>query len=317
MGCVAMFAADGTPCDDGEDTCTTPDACVAGFCVGTPVADGTPCNDGLSCTSGDQCIAGACASGVATDCSALDDPCNVGTCQEPAGTCAAMAMPDGTVCDDGEPTCTINDMCMSGVCTVTTVADGTFCDDGDPVCTPTQDTCLGGSCLGTQVCVPPLLISQSHGGSPDFIEIMNTSAAPVDLGGITLEWELCGINDSYTFSSGTLISAGGVYRLVELSSCMGPNEDCFGANLCDNPASAGWIMLCDGNNCNTGACNNILDYFEKGSSVTPAAGCVSFTPNPVVNTAKSSTESLHRVGFAGSGTSGVASDWAIGPMTRL
>ncbi|MBI5499986.1 MAG: lamin tail domain-containing protein [Deltaproteobacteria bacterium] len=130
------------PCDDG-DPCTLDDACNAGDCAsgaprdctafdddcnvgrcnsldGTcyadPVADDTPCDDLDACTSGELCAAGLCGGATTTDCSALDDQCNLGVCLPADGTCAAEPVPDDTACDDLE-TCTTADVCLAGACT--------------------------------------------------------------------------------------------------------------------------------------------------------------------------------------------------------
>ncbi|GBD27555.1 hypothetical protein HRbin30_02906 [bacterium HR30] len=63
IGASCAGAADGTPCDDGND-CTEQDQCVAESCVGTARADGTACSDGNRCTNPDQCISGVCVGGV-------------------------------------------------------------------------------------------------------------------------------------------------------------------------------------------------------------------------------------------------------------
>ena len=60
LGCETQ----GAPCDDGEPTCTTGDACNgAARCLGVAVPDGTPCD--FPCPAGatvaGSCLAGACA----------------------------------------------------------------------------------------------------------------------------------------------------------------------------------------------------------------------------------------------------------------
>ena len=71
------------PCDD-QDSCTGPDLCAEGACIGvpkdcedgnsctldaceagigcvhSPAAAGSPCDDGLACSTGDECLDGAC-----------------------------------------------------------------------------------------------------------------------------------------------------------------------------------------------------------------------------------------------------------------
>lgn len=142
LGCQNI--GNSNPCDDGNP-CTENDACGSGTCAGAPIPgcelcfidtqcdddnvctdndcvggacaypDNTlPCDDSDHCTVGDVCSGGACA-GVAVDCSAFDDACNVGTCQPGSGLCFAIPGNEGGTCDDGLP-CTVNDVCTNGVC---------------------------------------------------------------------------------------------------------------------------------------------------------------------------------------------------------
>ncbi len=50
--CNDVLSAAGSPCNDGN-SCTSPDTCTAGECVGISLLDGAPCDDGV-------CIAGGC-----------------------------------------------------------------------------------------------------------------------------------------------------------------------------------------------------------------------------------------------------------------
>jgi len=160
-------------CDDSV-FCNGVETCVAGTCMaGEALMDGTACDDSDRCTTGDVCAAGACA-GIAVDCSAMSDTCNVGTCNPADGACGPVAMADGTMCDDGVM-CTSGDVCTTGVCGGTAIdcsgmdgnclvgtcveadgscmaaaaADDTGCDDAD-ACT-TTDICTGGACAGAAV----------------------------------------------------------------------------------------------------------------------------------------------------------------------
>jgi hypothetical protein len=128
------------------------------------------CDNHLACDGIERCVDLRCRSGTAVDCSFLDGDCQVGACQEPAGSCAAENREDGTVCDDGL-FCTIRDACQGGVCVGQTRecesanpclegfcdeaqtacatrprGDGAPCDDGK-FCT-VRDTCRQGQCQG-------------------------------------------------------------------------------------------------------------------------------------------------------------------------
>ena len=60
LGNAACVAGTPIVCDDGNQ-CTT-DTCVdpLGTCSATPVVDGTACDDGVTCSVPDTCQAGAC-----------------------------------------------------------------------------------------------------------------------------------------------------------------------------------------------------------------------------------------------------------------
>ena len=112
LGCTTVFNT--ASCDDGNP-CTDGDTCYEGACAGAPkdctaldsqcavgvcAADGTceaqpvagSCDDGDPCTLADSCSAGVCA-GAVMDCSALDAPCQQGTCVD--GACEAQPVACG------------------------------------------------------------------------------------------------------------------------------------------------------------------------------------------------------------------------------
>jgi iron(II)-dependent oxidoreductase len=154
--------ADQNPCTD--------DLCTHGLCSHPPAAAGTGCDDGLWCTVADRCQQSTCT-GDARDCSALQDECHAGVCDEELDACAARPRPEGSACDDGL-WCTVDDACSAGgcrgqdrdcseetdechvgacdeqaaACIPETLPDGTACDDGNP-CTM-DDACEMGRCRG-------------------------------------------------------------------------------------------------------------------------------------------------------------------------
>jgi Immune inhibitor A peptidase M6 len=192
--CTKFAANEMGPCDDGA-ACTISEVCMAGVCTALmekfcPASDSchvgscdvandscteVPGNDGAGCIDEDPCtLTGVCAGGVCTagqavDCSFLDGPCSLGTC-DPVLGCVNIPLNDGDPCDD-DLFCTELDQCQGGVCTgqpkacvpptnvcLTGVCDefndicintagndGALCDDLD-VCTA-GETCAGGLCL--------------------------------------------------------------------------------------------------------------------------------------------------------------------------
>jgi len=157
--CETTFVTDGTTCDDGL-LCTEADACSAGVCSGTgidcsamdddcnlgfcneasgqcepqPINEGQACSDGTFCTTGETCQAGVCTGGTDRDCSAEDDDCNLGVCDEGSGACVKQPANEGGGCDDGSY-CNTGETCQSGSCTGGQQRD---CDDLEEC---TQDSC--------------------------------------------------------------------------------------------------------------------------------------------------------------------------------
>ena len=161
----------GVSCDDANP-CTA-DSCDATLgCKHTPVANGTACSDGNGCTQADTCQAGACTGGSPVTCAPLGQCHAAGVCNPATGACSDPPLPDGTVCNDGNP-CTQIDTCVAGACTgASPVAcsaqdqchqagicnpatgacsnppqpDGFACNDGN-ACTQV-DACQAGACVG-------------------------------------------------------------------------------------------------------------------------------------------------------------------------
>ncbi|MBI5543491.1 MAG: hypothetical protein HY901_06350 [Deltaproteobacteria bacterium] len=136
--CAVQPRPDGTSCEANQ-LCTVDNVCRAGSCQGTPrdcstfggpcsvgicdpsegcvaepIANGTGCEDDLACTISDQCLFGECI-GSALDCSALDDECTRGSCDEGQRGCVRAPLPDGTRCTTQEP-CAASARCRSGEC---------------------------------------------------------------------------------------------------------------------------------------------------------------------------------------------------------
>jgi hypothetical protein len=155
--CAGSRCQAGTAPSCGSGTACTTSACDATLgCVTRNKADGTSCNDGNASTTGDRCTAGACAGTPTTGGGGGDpvctvacddsDPCTVDTCL--VGGCQFAPAPNGTSCDDGDPT-TLADMCSAGDCRGTPdvvgppVCEGTSCEDGN-FCT--ADACTASGC---------------------------------------------------------------------------------------------------------------------------------------------------------------------------
>lgn len=128
-------------CDDSNvctnDVCDPLTAPPATGCVHTCNTLG--CDDLNLCTINDVCSGSAApcvCSGTPTDCSSLNDQCNVGQCDAGTGNCVAVPTNEGGTCSDGL-FCTCGDVCVAGTCTPTGSGSG-CCDDG---ITCTNDSC--------------------------------------------------------------------------------------------------------------------------------------------------------------------------------
>ncbi len=133
----------GGACQAGTapDCTVLTDQCNSGVCNETldlceaiPSNEGLACDDNDLCTVGDTCTAGVCVT-TPVDCSSLDDPCNIGTCNAVSGLCEAIPTNEGGSCDD-TVFCNGVDTCSSGVCV----------SSGDPcvplLCDDVVDACL-------------------------------------------------------------------------------------------------------------------------------------------------------------------------------
>jgi hypothetical protein len=242
-------------CND-NNPCTT-DYCSAGSCVHTPLANGTGCTDGNSCTRTDTCQNGVCVGGSPVTCPALDACHTAGICNPSTGACSNPNAPDGTACTDNNPctkpdscrggacvsgpqvVCTASDACHAagycdyntGNCTNPNAPDGTICNDGN-ACT-TTDTCVNGSCTGTNPKTCPASDSCHMPGTCD---------------------SGTGSCSNPNAPDGTICS--------DNNACTAPDQ-CT-AGTCNSGAA---VSMDDGNPCTTDSCDP-----KTGVSHTPIAG---------------------------------------------
>jgi hypothetical protein len=191
--CTKTPNNEGVACDDGK-SCTQSDTCQNGMCTGplkycpsmdschvgtcdvetdgcvqVPGNDGAFCVDDDPCTSTGICSDGACMPGQPTDCSFLNDICNIGVCDSQSG-CKQQPVADGTACKDGF-FCTANDHCEAGKCV------------SEPnICAAPGDVCKTGSCNeATDACS---VVNANNGGACDDMNACTT--------GTTCSSGLCG-----------------------------------------------------------------------------------------------------------------------------
>lgn len=240
-------------------------------CTKPDVKNGAPCDDGDPCTVGESCRDGECKNSKQRDCKALDDDCNVGTC-DPVDGCIKVAYNDGALCSDGLD-CTTGDKCTSGKCIGTAkdcttdsggcstgstcVEPGGYCTSGiiQPYGTPcndgkrctTNDQCdFSGNCTGTT-----MDCSTTGGGCAQCSETTGTCSDPKPAG------------TSCSFASNSCISGGSCNGS---GACVGQPRDCTSYNsgngctvgICDSSfgCTSTYVLsgtVCDdGNPCTTG-----------------------------------------------------------------
>lgn len=138
-GCSVVCAAE--TCDDGS-SCTVDSCHPSVGCRHVAVADGTACDDGRFCTVADHCQAGVCA-GANRDCSALQDQCNQGVCDQTMDACVAQPANQFEPCDDAL-FCTVGERCTGGVCGGGVLRDCAVLSDqcNDGICDESTDECV-------------------------------------------------------------------------------------------------------------------------------------------------------------------------------
>jgi len=223
-----------------------------------------PCEDGQYCTTGETCQSGACTGGTATDCSAQNDQCHVGVCNETTDACEAQPANEGQTCDDGL-FCTTGETCQGGNCTGGTATcnddnpctadscdevgnqcvnnplpNGTACDDGD-FCT-TGEVCTGGVCEGdptcddgndctTDVCTGTDSYALKFDGSNDYVT-MGAAAGEAALGARAFTLEAWIKKDGASWGTANASTGtGGLQNVVALvtkgrSEADGTTADC-------------------------------------------------------------------------------------------
>lgn len=190
-----------------------------------PSQNGTVCDDGDNCTGNDACNDGACF-GAPTDCSGLDDVCNIGLCDPGTGVCIPEHLPDGSPCDTGN-LCAGDQVCSMGAC----LTGPPPCDDGDAcngleTCDEGTGECLPGAPLNCDDADPCTFDSCDHTGQ--CVNEPEVDGTACDDG------DVCSESDSCT---------AGV--------CSGvPIPDCGGTPPCAEPPS-GMIAWWPGDNATT------------------------------------------------------------------
>jgi hypothetical protein len=124
----------GGVCTPGPEPCPSGELCDEGSDTCLECLENADCDDGNPCTGAEQCEGGGCVPGTPMDCSGLDDPCNLGTCNPLTGLCESQPANEGMGCDDGLD-CTSQDVCEEGTCVGhDDCPDGRVCDSQTGAC---------------------------------------------------------------------------------------------------------------------------------------------------------------------------------------
>ena len=111
--CSEALEATTRTCGTDDNVCVVAECKEGTGCGVRPVEGDLPCGGDLFCNAPGTCANGSCVHGDAiVDCSELDGPCSVGTCNETKDKCEAKPANPGEDCGDGAS-------CESGVCRAT------------------------------------------------------------------------------------------------------------------------------------------------------------------------------------------------------
>ncbi|MFQ5493742.1 MAG: hypothetical protein ACE5EX_00010 [Phycisphaerae bacterium] len=315
------------PCDDA-DPCTQNDTCAAGVCAGSPVDcsaagnacnvgtcnpvtgvcepvptnEGGPCDDANPCTNGDTCVVGTCTPGLPTDCTSLDNPCNVGVCNTTTGACEAQPTNEGIACDDGS-VCTQTDVCVAGTCTGTPILGcqectiAAECDDADPCtndsCIPpgvcvhsnntapcddanpctNNDVCAMGACAGMPIpgCLNCVIAADCNDGNP-----CTDESCPAGACVFTNNTALCDDLDPCTSGD---TCGGGLCAGTQIPGCLTCvlPTDCDDANPCTDDTCPAGVCVHTNNTlpCDDGLFCTDFDTCSAGVCIgTPVSNCM-------------------------------------------
>ncbi len=184
----------------------------------------------------------------ASDCPPIDLPCRVATCQPDVG-CVPFALPDGAICDDGDP-CSLGGLCKAGTCKPGELKS---CDDGDP--------CTADLCDSREGCV--------HGTAAD--------GTPCEDGNICTDGDAC--------ETGACSAGGNVCGCQTTADCADKDDGnpCNGTTYCDkseagksickvNPST---IIFCPSFN-DTACLKNACAATSGLCKLTPVEAALSF-----------------------------------------
>ena len=311
--------------DDCVSKVCTDEVCVAATCEDQVVngeesdvdCGGLTCDkclDGDTCNSGNDCDSGVCENSVCSPASCEDNTQNAGETDVDCGG------PDCEPCGDGLA-CETNDDCADNQC-VNNVCVGISCQDGIQNGQETGIDCGGPDCGACPM--PGLMINEvdydavGTDTNKEFVEILNTTAAPIDLANHSLV--LVNGSNNTPYATIKLDAAGtinpGQYLVVAPAAfVVQPGvlkvNTPAATDQIQNGAPDGVALVDIGN----GTLIDALSYEGAITTVTiPMVGAVSLVEGTVLpmNVADSNTEeaSLSRLPN-GNDTNNAATDWKL------
>lgn len=292
-GCV--YTNNTLPCNDGY-TCTHPDTCAGGVCVGT--SDNTTCI--ADANSSGQCLLGIC--------NATSPSANMTT------GCTFTSLNNSQSCNDGVA-CTFPDICLGGMCTTTpnnsscnpnNLCMNYYCDTvlgcvltpkpAGTACNNDSFTCTNQTCDGTGICVTTLSNSTCATGNPciDGFCDPNSIFANASTGCVT-QFNIQPCNDGFSCSNTDTCNGAGVctgspnntycngFDPALSNPCVSgfcavgnPQHDSNGCVYFNNTLPCDDTVMCTLNDtCSLGECNGTPDNATCVDIAIMVGGCVS------------------------------------------
>jgi hypothetical protein len=228
---------------------------------------------GVECDPGIDCVAGLCTDVVVPD----------------AGTDTGVSdssMPDSSTMDSSVPDTSTMDSSMPD----SSMMDSSMLDTGDGGCDPLPEVCGGGDedcdgdvdeglpCLGTLV-ISEVATGGPSGGLDEFVEIYNTTASAIDIGGLEIEYQSSAGSTwgrRATFPSGAMIPARGYYLVGASGYSRTPAPDPGGGWATGMNRLGGHIRIADG--------TTELDRFGWGTAINAEGLAMPQVVDDAINT---------------------------------
>lgn len=265
-GSCVLVLLNGTPCGEGAGGGCVSGTCVNGVCE-TRLLSGVACESDENPCTNDICVSGVCEHRAVSGAACPDDgnPCTEDVCEQ--GRCGVPL--DGVSCTLDSNACTV-ERCVTGVCTAVALPEGTACDDG-VWCNGTADTCQGGVCTpasGGEPCAVAGACRTASCEEPGAGQTEGACSLTLLTGTSCDDRQFCTgeeVCDNGVCTHVNIPCTGGVGQCV-VEVCNGEFEMCENENLTDGTACAVQDGL---------ACNGV-EQCEGGECVSGSPYCPTF-----------------------------------------